>query len=254
MLSSPSMRPAPSSLRLTKDPLADTGLLTWSPDGSQIAFHSLGSLWIAQTDGSGAHRIDLDFSIADEIEFRPPDGAEILVRGTRRGMAGLFLMKTDGTDVRALTPIDGGQFDYLWVTWSPDGRRVAYHKVPANEIHILTIGAAEATVLRPEGGLQLLFPRFSPDGTRLAFMVWHPDDTKQIGVAASDDPTPRVTLTGPTFPSGIQYDWSPDGTKLLAIGWESDVPWVLDPAGGAGRQSDWRATFPDWIEWQRLAS
>ncbi len=118
-------------IRLNTQPLAPTGLLTWSPDGSRLAFDSAGSLWIAATDGSGAHAVDLGIQVDAEIEWRPPDGREMIVRGTRAGRAGLFLVKADGTDPRAITPMDGGPNDYLWVTWSPDGRRVAYHRHPA---------------------------------------------------------------------------------------------------------------------------
>jgi dipeptidyl aminopeptidase/acylaminoacyl peptidase len=109
------------------------------------------------------------------------------------------------------------------------------------------------TVIRPEGGQDVGFPRFSPDGTRLALMVWTPSGKHQVGVVRADDPTPAITLTGPTVSNGIQFDWSPDGTAILATEWATDRPWILDPAGGPGTASTWRAEFPDWVEWQRLA-
>ena len=151
--------------RLTKDPLVEPAAFAWSPDGSRLAFELDGRLWIARTDGSGAAPAALDLTVDAEIEWRPPDGAELLVRGVRDGSAGLFLVDANGQDPQAITPIDGGANDYLWVTWSPDGRRVAYHRHPALEVHVLTIGQPSATVLRPIAGLGMMFPRFSPDGT-----------------------------------------------------------------------------------------
>jgi hypothetical protein len=74
----------------------------------------------------------------------------------------------------------------------------------------------------------------------------------QVGVVPVNDPTPHVTLTGPRFLQGIQHDWSPDGTIIFAAEWGSSQPWLLDPDGGAAKEPAWDATFPDWIEWQRL--
>jgi dipeptidyl aminopeptidase/acylaminoacyl peptidase len=241
--------------RLTDAPLPDATAIAWSPDGQRVAFQSSGRLWIANTDGSGAHAAPMDLVVDNEtIRWRPPDGEELLVRGIVDGRAGLFLTDRDGRDPRVITPLDGGEYDYLWATWSPDGKRVAYHRVPAYEIHILTIGSAQDMVIHPDGDPGMLFPRFSPDGTRLAVMVW--DGTSPdflIGVLRADDPAPSVTLTGPIFTDALQFDWAPDGESILAVQWNTEAPWILDPAGGRGQQASWSVAVPDWVEWQRLA-
>ena len=69
----------------------------------------------------------------------------------------------------------------------------------------------------------------------------------------ADDASPSVTLTGPAFTGGVQFDWSPDGNAILAVQWDSNVPWLLDPAGGQGKRLTWTIASPDSIEWQRLA-
>jgi dipeptidyl aminopeptidase/acylaminoacyl peptidase len=242
-------------VRLTHEPPAAPGatsLLAWSPDGSRLAFYSAGKLWIARTDGSKAHALDLGVPIADEIHWRPPAGDEILVRGKRDGLAGLLLVKADGSGSRSLSAFDGAAYDYLWHTWSPDGRQLAFSSKEARETHILTVDGAD-NVIRPVGGQDIGFPRFSPDGDRLALMVWEPNGLVRVGIVRADDPTPAITLTGPTFSTGIQFDWSPDGVTILAAGWGSEEPWILDPAGGDGTRATWSAAFPDWVEWQRLA-
>jgi Tol biopolymer transport system component len=194
-------------VRLTHEPLpasGSTGLLVWSPEGRRLAFHSGGTLWIALTDGSGAHAIDLGVSISDEIHWRPPSGDEILVRGIRDGLAGLLLVKADGTGVRELSPFDGAENDYLWHTWSPDGSLVAFSSKDAHETHLLTVDGPDV-VIHPEDGQGIGFPRFSPDGTRLALMVWGPGDVR-VGVAPAGDTTPRLKLTGPVYQNGKQRE------------------------------------------------
>ena len=241
---------------LNTTPVSHIVGFTWSPEGSQIAFESAHSLWVVRTDGSDARKIELanGLLLDAELAWRPPDGKELVFRGLGAGgNAGLYTVKLDGSDLRSLTPSDGAEFDYVWMTLSPDGRRVAYHRMSKTQVEVLAIGEAKPTVLEPTNGIGMTFPRFSPDGTKLAVMTWPKDGGNQIGVVSADDPTPDVTLTGPTLYGGIQFDWSPDGTQILAAAWNSTVPWILDPAGGPGEQTAWLAAFPDWVEWQRLA-
>ena len=233
-----------------------TDSIQWSPDGSKLALISAKQIWIANSDGSGSRALDIGIDVKDEIEWRPPDGRELVVRGGRDGKAGLYLVALDGSEPRPITPMTTGEFDHLWLTWAPDGRRVAYSNAHPHEVHILDIDRGTDTNLVGDIGTGLMFPRWSPDGARLAVMTWLSDSPPkvQVGVVPVDDPSPHVTLTGPTFSNGIQHDWAPDGKSILATEWGTSEPWLLDPAGGPGRRPGWSASFPDWVEWQRLAS
>jgi Tol biopolymer transport system component len=235
------------------DVRSPAGLLQWSPDGSLLTVESHGELWIAPTDGSGARKLDLGMVIQDEVDWRPPDGSELVFRGVRDGRAGLFMVGRDGSGLRPITPLDGKIYDYLWLTWSPDGKQLAYHKFPAREVHVMDMAAQVDRTIEGDVGVGMMFPRWSPDGTRLSVMTWLDEAPfVQVGVVPVNDPTPHVTLTGPRFLQGIQHDWSPDGTIIFAAEWGSSQPWLLDPDGGAAKEPAWDATFPDWIEWQRL--
>ena len=154
------------------------------------------------TDGSGAHSLDLGLIIREEIAWRPPDGSELIVRGLPTGKAdyGLFLVKADGSTVRPVTPLDGGSEQYNFVSWSPDGKRLAYSdkdrptpKNPPRQIHVLTIEGLRDVVLTPDSGSEHFAPAWSPDGTRLAFVV----AGSGIGLAPASDESPHVTFTGP---------------------------------------------------------
>ena len=234
---------------------AATDSLQWSPDASTLALISDGQVWIANTDGSGARALDLGFQAQDEIEWRPPGGKELVVRGVRDGKAGLFLVGLDDARPRPITPMTTGRFDYLWLTWAPDGSRLAYSKAEPEEVHILDVDRGTDTLVHGDAGLGMMFPRWSPDGGRLAVMTWlsRAPVKVRIGVLSVSHPSPHVTLTGPTFGKGIQHEWAPDGSAILAAEWGSSQPWLLDPAGGPARQPNWTAAFPDWVEWQRLA-
>jgi dipeptidyl aminopeptidase/acylaminoacyl peptidase len=244
---------------LTTAALARAEWLRWSPDGTLLAWLSGGSPWIAKTDGSDAHPLDVGMIVRDEISWRPPNGSELLIRGLSIDEAafGLFLVNVDGSDLRAVTPVDGGGKDYLWVTWSPDGTRLAYSSWPydtESSAHVLTIDGLRDAIIKPDDGSRLLSPAWSPDGTRIAFTV----EGKGIGVAPADDETPHITLTGPSFLGLLDFAWSPDGKVILAIPQGTGEPWLIDPNGGPGTRVSWSYTdFPrnraSWSNWQRLA-
>jgi hypothetical protein len=241
--------------RLTNEPLSVTGLPIWSPDGATLAFQSANQLWIAKTDGSGVGRVDLDdiTGIAD-MAWRPPNGRELIVAGVQDGKIRLFVARPDGSGRHRVSPYDGGTEDFQWLTVSPDGSRAAYGAFPAKQIHVVTIDEGRDEVVAPDVGIGLNFPRWSPDGARLAVLQVPEGDlpATRIAVFDANDRSPHLALTGPTFKGGVQFDWSPDGRAILANQWETDEAWLLDPAGGPGTKSTWRAAF-DSVEWQRLA-
>jgi Tol biopolymer transport system component len=244
-----------SLTRLTNGPLSVTGLPIWAPDGSKLAFQSANQLWIAKTDGSGVGPVDLgDVTGIADMAWRPPDGRELVVAGMQDGKIRLFVAKPDGSGLRRVSPYDGGTDDFQWLTISPDGSRAAYGAFPAKQIHVVTIDTGVDQIVKPDDGIGLNFPRWSPDGASIA-VLQVPDGepaATRIAVFDSNDLSPHLALTGPTFQGGVQFDWAPDGHSLLANQWGTDEAWLLDPAGGPGTKSTWRAAF-DWVEWQRLA-
>jgi Tol biopolymer transport system component len=85
--------------------------LAWSPDGSQLAFHSAGGIYLVRGDGSGLHRI----STSGGQPIWSPDGSRIAF--TRGGE--LFTMAPDGSDVTLLEGVVVVP-NYAW-TWNPAG-------------------------------------------------------------------------------------------------------------------------------------
>ena len=72
---------------LTKEPLQEIDDAAWSPDGQTIAFAAregeLSNLWIARSDGSEAHKVDLGADLSVVLpQWHPPDGDELLLVGS----------------------------------------------------------------------------------------------------------------------------------------------------------------------------
>ncbi len=94
----------------------------WSPDGKRIAFVTrVGlaeqSIQVVAPDGSGRARLATGYAPAWS-----PDGQQVAFVVARVGDAQIYVMKTDGTSLKRLTPPGVN----LLPTWSHDGRRIAF--------------------------------------------------------------------------------------------------------------------------------
>lgn len=111
-----------------------------SPDGTQVVFESDRtpggeptaadfSLWIVNSDGSGAHPVGgLDaFADTGSASFSP-DGTQLAFSGRRptdrETDYGIFVVSTDGSGLHAL--VDDGYTNW-GSSWSPDASRIIYY-------------------------------------------------------------------------------------------------------------------------------
>lgn len=76
-----------------------------SPDGSQVAFSWRGDIWIVVSSGGKAKR--LTANVFDDVQSAfDPDGKRIAFVSTRTGTPNLFLINTDGSDLKQVSRID----------------------------------------------------------------------------------------------------------------------------------------------------
>jgi len=134
-----------------------------------------------------------------------PSGADVLYRSDQDGEFELFLAPIDGSaSAEKLVAVDaGGSVDEGYL-FSPDGAYVVYEADPGG---VDPDGFFSARV--SDGAIAALHPanirsyRFSPDSTRVAFMVF--SDSSAIHSAPVDGATASVQLT-PDFVAGGQVD------------------------------------------------
>jgi Tol biopolymer transport system component len=188
------VRPNGSSVRLATR--ANGRNAAWSPNGRSVAFTSGGALYVV--DSSGRHRRRLGGGVVEDKLF------------------------TEN------------------VSWSPNGKEIAFAR--RDGIYLVTSGGARPRRLeirpRPKihccaGPSRFLQPRWSPTGSRMAFVV---DDMTARGYAiyvARPDGSHSVRL-GP----GHGPVWAPSGT-LLAFRGKGDQ--VMRANGSHVKQ--WRACW-----------
>ena len=156
---------------ILNDPQHDEGGPTFSPDGSQIAFHrseGVGGIFVAGATGESVRRVT-------EIGFDPawsPDGKQIAFAteeigdpASRLGESALYVVDTAGGAPRKVVDGDGVQ-----PSWSPSGRRLAYWSNRGGQRDLFTVASAggPATPLTNDKAIDWC-PVWSPDGKFIYF-------------------------------------------------------------------------------------
>ncbi len=203
-----------------------------SPDGNWIAYagwpdYPIFDLHLARADGTGSRLLMRSETGWDDLTWAP-DGSALVFGLSQEdspdGVAGLFVIEVPGGAVRRLTssPLADRSPD-----WSPDGAEIAFERVSRREpcestheqycrVHdIQAVIVATGATRFVTGGTEeeLRDPRWSPDGSRIAFIVvgGRAGRAGLYYVGRDGEPWQRV-LAG-NFGRDVPV-WSPDGRYL----------------------------------------
>jgi len=167
-------------LVLNSTPIVDMGSSEWAPNSRSFWFTAreagILKLHEAQINGSGVRVVETPGLDPSFVTFRPPSGQELLFRGQSRTDVGLYTIKPDGTGLHRVI--------------APDGTPIEDH--------------------------DMALPRYSPDGTRIAYQHWDwAVGIMHLHVANADGSNDRVLSVG----SGVTFAgwpaWSPDGKRIV---------------------------------------
>jgi TolB protein len=94
------------------------------------------------------------------------------------GTHNIFTMNADGSDIRQLTFLTAEQGAALEQNWSPDGRRLVYSNRTADfsvrQLFVMNADGSDQHLLLNDPAYADLYPRFSPDGSRVIFSRCRP--------------------------------------------------------------------------------
>jgi hypothetical protein len=122
-------------------------------------------------------RLDLPIDVVTSPVWSPDD-RQLAFSGTRGGISDLFIVNSDGKNLRQMT---NDKYGDLQPAWSPDGRRIAFAsdrspdtdmsvlKLSKWRINVMDVQSGAIEVLPGQGGLNLN-PQWSPDGRELGFI------------------------------------------------------------------------------------
>jgi Tol biopolymer transport system component len=193
-----------TSSALTDNDIAMDGHPVWSPDGSQIAFHSdsqtggVSEIHVMDADGSNIRKLT-DIGGVNWDPAWSPDG-QMLVFSHLEDSWSLYTVNADGSGLRSLDAAGSG-----WKpAWSPDGTQIAFASDRTGNWNIYVMEADGSNPRRLTPGNDNGFePVWSPDGSRIAFASNRARVATEVFVMNSDG-----TNVTPTGQQGIPSDWA----------------------------------------------
>jgi Tol biopolymer transport system component len=112
---------------------------------------------------------------------------------------------------KEFVPVAGG-FSATDVDFSTDGKWLTYVALPEGTLWRCRADGTERLQLTVGPELAAL-PRWSPDGSQIAYVSMQPGRLGKISIIAADGGTSHEILPG--IGSQIDANWSPDGTRIM---------------------------------------
>lgn len=192
-------------------PVEGFGRLSWRPDGAEVAFPGIGSIFLAKADGSGAH--ELNIANAERPVFAP-DGKTLAFTRFGGREATIWTIDLASGAQNQLTPSRRG-LEYVGSSFSPDGTtllatRIDHKRAGRPELMALHRDSGGATRLLGHG----YAPVYSPDGSKIAFFREVGDrPAGDLFVLNVESGTVR-RLTRTPHKDELFASWDPSGERL----------------------------------------
>lgn len=219
--------------QLTRDVRNDQGP-EWSPDGSWIAFLSdrgrQTDVWMVPSAGGRPERVTDNPAVENDLQWIP--GTTHLAYTTGATLRSLWNLPLNDSTPRRLTP---DSIVVAYPAFSPDRKTVAFQIIRGGGVGDLAMMPTTGGPIRTlvSNGASNETPRWSPDGTKVAYASDKTGNT-DIWVVDTADGAPR-DLTGW---SGDERnpEWAPDGSVIYFSSNRDTKPisdlWKVAPMGG----------------------
>jgi dipeptidyl aminopeptidase/acylaminoacyl peptidase len=187
----------------------------WSPDGKFLTYVSRDEIWIVPAHGGRARALT-DHGHKAWGQIFSADGSRLYFVTRRGEHANLCATTPDGEWPRALTHLEADVSD---PRPSPDGKTILFVHHPLDDLNrseICIIPAEGGEIRRLTGASQVwdLSPRWSRDGTRVAF-ISNRTGWRELHLL---DPKSGETMPLTAGRADVQaFSWGPDGMLIAYV-------------------------------------
>ena len=186
------------------------------------------NLFLTRPDGTGAHVILADLPGEHTAAAWSPDGSRFAFTNRDDATPGgsIWIADADGSDAAMLTDGGGACPDGIFhPSWSPNGSALSVICYPDPKGTEGSVATLDLTTLQVTRLYTVQWPEhldgpaeWSPDGTTLAFTVYHWDPTNEFVdgslvavIPAAGGSAQRLTAFADDMSEG---SWSPDGSEI----------------------------------------
>ena len=194
-----------------RGPVEGFGRLSWRPDGAEIAFPGIGSIFLAKANGRGAR--ELNIANAERPVFAPDGHTLAFTRFSGREAAIWTIDLLTGVQ-RQLTP-SRRRVEYVGSSFSPDGTTLL-----ATRIESRRNGKAELVALHLDTGAETRLlghgfaPVYSPDGSKIA-LFREVGDRRAIDLFVLNVASRSLRrLTRTPHKDELFASWDPSGERI----------------------------------------
>ena len=173
-------------------------LPTWSPDGRLLSFVSSDGLFFVPPDGTAAPQITAsDLAIAIGRATWSPDSQRVVVGATAAdGNTDLYLVDPGAGTFTRLTTDPAEDYQPAWCS---DGSLIAFRSGRDGQIWVMNSdGTDQHSLSTGEGAESAFQPVWSPDCTRIAYVVGEQGNTRLHVMNADGSADHQITTTDPS--------------------------------------------------------
>ena len=203
---------------------------------------ALGALWLYSI--IGAHGATTRAAGLSSSATSTPPRAVLPEELSYTADGGVTLVHRDGTRQQLATAVDVRLADgslrraraYYGIEWSPDGSKLLALRLSSSPGLVLVDANGK---IGPKIRSSTSVARWSPDGTRIAWVTGKRSTGYAILVASSDGQniTRIATLPWPPQLAAAAFSWSPDGKQIVYAGRRDTGLFIVDADGRSAPRS-----------------